>query len=110
MTKEEYDQLWNDLSSPTGYYSNFPLLQSTNINKSDPTSDTFYLNTIVDINVFDWSWTFDHYSTKYALEKIQLKWNANYHHCYTLQIPADQLQVSIYIYVDNCLVKRLFGS
>jgi hypothetical protein len=94
LNEYHYKKLWNDLSSPTGYYANFPILQTTNINKSDLESNVKYRNAIVEINVYDWSWTYSEDSARYAYQNIRLKWHANYHHCYTLQIPENQLKVN----------------
>ncbi len=56
LKQEDYEQLWIDLTSPTAYFANFPILKSTTLNQSDPDNENYFKQTIVDINVFDWSW------------------------------------------------------
>ena len=92
FSSNTYEQLWIDLLSPMSYFANFPILKNTNLNRSD-TKDADLLQTIVDINVLDWSWTTDDTSTKYASENIRLRWHPSYHHCYTLRVPEDRTEV-----------------
>ena len=95
LTPDVYDRILFDLISPAGYFANFPIPVTTTLNRSDSNQAEF-LNTIIELNVFDWAWKFDQNFTDSSLKNIRLRWHPNYHHCYTLQVPENQNQVLTY--------------
>ena len=76
MSLEEYEEVWNELQTPAGYFLNFPIIDGNGSSGN---------RMIIDCKYLDWSWsTMNHIN---CMANIRMIWNPTYYQCYTLSLP-----------------------
>ncbi|ESN94630.1 hypothetical protein HELRODRAFT_164499 [Helobdella robusta] len=95
VTKDKVENLLNKLQKPVGYFSNLPVVLSTN--------DTSYQRVIItDKRVFDWN--LQNVAEELVIEP---KWHPFYYRCYTIGLSANSAfknsvgAVTLVIYLNN---------
>lgn len=91
LSEAEYEELWEDLQSRTGYFSSLPISIDESSVAPDPTDANESSGYVVDCNLYQWDWSlFDEES---CTGLLRTKWNPNYFQCLTFAIPPAYNQV-----------------
>ena len=94
VNASDYMDIWSTLQTPAGYFSNFPMLEDSEISNQ---------KLITDCNFMNWDWTTD--TDIDCKENIAMFWHPNYYKCYTLHLPEefqeDVRGMSAILYVNN---------
>ena len=94
VNASDYMDIWSTLQTPAGYFSNFPMLEDSEISNQ---------KLITDCNFMNWDWTTD--TNIDCKENIAMFWHPNYYKCYTLHLPEefqeDVRGMSAILYVNN---------